>query len=69
MAELNCGDYIKGRGAQINVPNRFIKQQSVREHIESIDDWTIADPATEYLEDQAKGIVNKVEKWIYKPVQ
>src|SRR6478672_5767967 len=61
MAELNCGDYIKGRGAQINVPNRFIKQHAVREHIESIDDWTIADPATEYLEDEAKGIVNKVE--------
>ncbi|HSB91666.1 MAG TPA: PA0069 family radical SAM protein [Flavitalea sp.] len=61
MAELNCGDYIKGRGAQINVPNRFIKQHAVREHIESIDDWTISDPATEYLEDEAKGIVNKVE--------
>src|SRR6476620_8467555 len=61
MAELNCGDYIKGRGAQINIPNKFIRQHTVREHLESIDDWTISDTATQYFEDEAKGIVNKVE--------
>lgn len=61
MGVLNSGDYLKGRGAQINTPNRFIKHQAVREHIESIDDWTIADPATEYMEVEAKGLVNKVE--------
>lgn len=60
MSDINYGEYKKGRGAQINTPNRFLKQQVVREHIESIDDWTEADPVTEYLEDQAKGLVNKV---------
>jgi len=61
MGELNCGDYIKGRGAQINIPNKFIRQHTVREHLESVDDWTISDAATQYFEDEAKGIVNKVE--------
>ena len=54
-------DYIKGRGAQINTPNRFLPNQTVREHVEGIDDWTAPDLQTQYLEDNAKGIVNKVE--------
>jgi len=54
-------EYLKGRGAQINTPNRFLKNQKVREHIEAIDDWTEDNPATVYLEDSAKSIVNKVE--------
>ena len=32
--------YLKGRGAQINTPNRFLKNQIIKEHIEAIDDWT-----------------------------
>jgi DNA repair photolyase len=53
--------YIKGRGAQFNTQNKFIKNQKVKEHIEGIDDWTEKNEATQYLEDDAKGIVNKVE--------
>lgn len=49
------------RGSGINPHNRFLKQERVREHIESIDDWTEEDLATQFLEEQAKGIVNKVD--------
>jgi DNA repair photolyase len=54
-------DYLKGRGSQINTPNRFLKNQKVKEHIEGIDDWTEENVATIYLEDNAKTIVNKVD--------
>lgn len=53
--------YLQGRGAQFNPRNRFLKQERIREHIEAIDDWTEPNPATVYLEDQSKSIVNKVE--------
>jgi DNA repair photolyase len=53
--------YLKGRGAQFNPHNRFLKGERNRDHIEGIDDWTETNPATVYLEDQAKSIVNKVD--------
>ncbi len=53
--------YIKGRGAQFNTQNKFLKNQRVKEHVEGIDDWTEKNQATQYFEDNAKGIVNKVE--------
>jgi DNA repair photolyase len=53
--------YFKGRGAQINTKNRFHKQETVREHSEGIDDWTESNEATQYIEQEAKSIVNKVE--------
>ncbi len=53
--------YKKGRGAQFNPRNKFLKNTQVKEHIEGIDDWTEKNEATQYLEDNAKGIVNKIE--------
>lgn len=53
--------YLKGRGAQFNPKNKFLKNQRIKDQIESIDDWTEPNPATLYLEDQAKSIVNKVD--------
>jgi DNA repair photolyase len=55
------GQYIKGRGAQFNTQNKFLKNQQVKEHVEGIDDWTEKNNATQYFEEDAKGIVNKVE--------
>jgi DNA repair photolyase len=54
-------EYIKGRGAQFNTKNKFLKNQKVQEHIEGIDDWTESPITTTYIEDIAKGIVNKVD--------
>jgi DNA repair photolyase len=53
--------YLKGRGAQFNPKNRFLKNSTAKEHIEAIDEWIDPNPATVYLEDNAKGIVNKVD--------
>ena len=53
--------YLKGRGAQINTKNRFLKQETIREHSEGIDDWSISNEATQYIEQEAKSIVNKVD--------
>ncbi len=54
-------NYKKGRGAQFNTTNRFVKVHAAKEHIEGIDDWTEKNEATQYFEEQAKGIVNKVQ--------
>lgn len=53
--------YLKGRGAQFNPKNRFLKTERIRAEIESIDDWTDPNVETVYLEDHAKSIVNKVD--------
>jgi DNA repair photolyase len=55
------GSYLQGRGAQINTRNKFLKNETSREHVEGIDDWSDANLATQYLEQEAKSIVNKVE--------
>lgn len=53
--------YLHGRGAQFNTRNKFFKNEEVKEHIEGIDDWEIIDGKTQYIEQEAKTIVNKVE--------
>jgi hypothetical protein len=55
------GDYKKGRGAQFNTHNKFLKNESTREHIEGIDEWIEPDVKTQYIEVFPKTIVNKVE--------
>ena len=53
-------EYLSGRGAQFNTSNRFQKNQ-VKEEIEAIDEWDNANVSTQYIEQQVKSIVNKVE--------
>ena len=53
--------YLTGRGAQFNTKNRFLKNESTREHIEGIDDWEESNAPTIYMEQESKTIVNKVE--------
>src|SRR5450432_4057421 len=53
--------YHAGRGAQINTRNRFLKTETTKEHIDGIDDWEEAAVATQYIEQEVKTIVNKVE--------
>lgn len=54
-------EYLSGRGAQFNTTNRFLKNQQVKEEIEAIDEWHNANVSTQYIEQQVKSIVNKVE--------
>ncbi len=53
-------NYFKGRGAQINTGNKFQAQQIVREEVTGIDDWEVAVAKTQFIDIQAKTIVNKV---------
>ncbi len=53
--------YQQGRGAQFNTKNRFLKDEKTKEHAEAIDDWEESNVPTQYLEQQSKTIVNKVE--------
>src|SRR5438270_6528787 len=54
-------NYKKGRGAQFNTKNKFLKNESTKEHIEAIDDWVESDIKTQYIEIFPKSIVNKVD--------
>lgn len=53
--------YLQGRGAQFNTKNRFLKDERTREHVEGIDDWSEDNSPTQYIEQESKTIVNKVE--------
>jgi len=53
--------YLRGRGAQINTKNKFLKNETTREHIEAIDDWEELNSPTQYIEQESKSIVNKVD--------
>ena len=53
--------YFRGRGAQVNPHNKFLKDDYVKEHIEGIDDWEESDHNTTFLFENSKTIVNKVE--------
>jgi len=54
-------NYFKGRGAQINTHNKFLKDKYVQEHAEGIDDWENDDIRTKFIYGKSKSIVNKVE--------
>src|SRR5580700_12119121 len=51
----------KGRGAQYNPKNKFLKGEYVQEHVEAIDDWEQEERQTEYIVDNAKTLVNEVK--------
>lgn len=53
--------YQAGRGAQINTRNRFLSSEQSRENPEGIDEWEERPLATQYIEQDAKSIVNKVD--------
>lgn len=51
----------KGRGAQFNPKNKFLKDEYTKEYKEGIDDWEINRPKTIFLEENSKSIVNEVK--------
>jgi len=51
----------KGRGAQYNPKNKFLKGEYIQEHVEAIDDWEQDDRKTEYIFDESKTVVNEVK--------
>ena len=54
--------YIKGRGSQIKVANRFNLQEYVTDHIEGLDETMISErPQTEVFQESPNKVVNKVD--------
>lgn len=52
---------IKGRGAQKNTHNPFLKNKLVQEFIEGLDEEYIEDPTTRYFFENPKNIINRVD--------
>jgi DNA repair photolyase len=59
--EEKQSNYFKGRGAQLNPHNHYLKNDYVKEHVEGIDDWEQVDQKTSFIFGAAKSIVNKVD--------
>lgn len=53
-------EYIKGRGAQMQSHNRFMKHEVVAEHIEGLDEPLITDAKTQVYIEHPKKMVNKI---------
>jgi DNA repair photolyase len=51
----------KGRGAQFNPKNRFEKGEYLCMYPEAVDDWEQIPRKTEFIMDDSKSVVNKVE--------
>lgn len=61
MSTNNHPDYFKGRGAQVNTHNPYLKNAYVTEHIEGLDEPIFENSKTEYFQERPKKIVNKVD--------
>lgn len=59
--ETAITSYFKGRGAQVNPNNRFLKNQYSQEHIEGLDEEFLQKEKTEVIYTYPKTIINKVE--------
>ncbi|CAN5681031.1 PA0069 family radical SAM protein [soil metagenome] len=55
------GNYLKGRGAQLQTHNRFLRQEVVAEHIEGLDEPLIGEERTKIFIENPKKIVNKID--------
>ncbi|MCX2433486.1 MULTISPECIES: PA0069 family radical SAM protein [unclassified Pedobacter] len=61
MSDEEEKQYFRGRGAQLNPHNKFLKDVYVKEHDEGIDDWEETDRKTTFVFENSKTIVNKVD--------
>ncbi|MFD3003309.1 PA0069 family radical SAM protein [Pontibacter toksunensis] len=58
---IKAEEYLKGRGAQYNPANSYLKQEYVAEHIEGLDEPMLNNSGTTFFTEHPKKIVNKVE--------
>jgi DNA repair photolyase len=54
-------NYFKGRGAQVNTDNRFLKERYITEHDEVLDEPLLSNEKTQILFEHSKKIVNLVK--------
>ena len=53
-------EYFKGRGAQLNPANPYIKNEYVSEHLEALDEPLLVNDKTEFFKETPKKIINRV---------
>src|SRR5471030_2479176 len=59
MSHEENPEYFKGRGAQVNTHNKFLKNKYVLEHIEGLDEPMLENSATQIFEEHPKKIVSE----------
>jgi len=57
----NNPEYFKGRGAQVNTNNPYLKNSYVTEHIEGLDEPIFSNSKTQFFYETPKKIVNKID--------
>ncbi|MCX2739075.1 PA0069 family radical SAM protein [Pontibacter anaerobius] len=58
---MKADEFLKGRGAQYNPQNPYLKQEYVAEHVEGLDEPMLSNSKTEFLKEHPKKVVNKVD--------
>lgn len=59
MAHQDNPDFFKGRGAQVNTHNKFLKSKYVADHMEGLDEPLLENSATQLFEETPKKIVSE----------
>src|ERR1700761_5231805 len=59
MSHEENPEFFKGRGAQVNVHNKFLKNKYVLDHIEGLDEPLLENTATQIFEENPKKIVSE----------
>lgn len=59
MSHEENPEYFKGRGAQVNTHNKFLKNKYVQEHIEGLDEPMLENSGTQIFDEYAKKIVSE----------
>lgn len=59
MSHIENQEFFKGRGAQVNTHNKFLKSKYVSDHAEGIDELMLENTATQLFEEHPKNIVSK----------
>ncbi|SEP36554.1 PA0069 family radical SAM protein [Mucilaginibacter sp. AW1-7] len=59
MAHEDNPIFFKGRGAQVNTHNKFLKSKYVAEHVEGLDEPLLENSATQLFEETPKKIVSE----------
>ncbi len=59
MSYTENNEFFKGRGAQVNTHNKFLKSKYVSEHNEGIDELMLENSSTQLFDEHPKNIVSK----------
>ena len=59
MAHEDNPDFFKGRGAQVNIHNKFLKSKYVLQHIEGLDEPLMENTGTQIFEETPRKIVSE----------